>query len=272
MPKLRSIEGHKQVGCLDHWIWRIIYSFAPLAARAVILVTAKRYRSFAQDTYAPDVVTGWQHLFLLNTTRVAEIREVYPLLALALQLTLHPTGFKPRMPDLQNLLNLSLSCYRPIASSLEDVAGPLFTLADWAHAPQLRSIKIQGQVSAFDETQEMSPHVFVAWSSLRHLHELAFIDFKCSAALLCPDATLPFLKSFTLLSTRKAETHSSRSCWFPSLCYFTAKFLTCIKLTLSVTFLKFQDIAEFAVVAHGEPVTIAGDETLTWIDNRPARI
>jgi hypothetical protein len=61
----------------ERCVGRIIYSFtSELADRARLCSVAKGWSSFANQTYAPQVILRWQDLFLFNITRVTQVREV----------------------------------------------------------------------------------------------------------------------------------------------------------------------------------------------------
>lgn len=77
MAKRQKMEAceRKKSESAERSTGRMVYSFAPLQSRALLLSAIKSWASFVDEVYAPELVTHWQDLFLLNTSRVRKIQE-----------------------------------------------------------------------------------------------------------------------------------------------------------------------------------------------------
>jgi hypothetical protein len=270
----------------ERCVGRIIYSFtSELADRARLCCVAKGWSSFANETYAPQVVVRWQDLFLFNITRVTQVHEVMIETRFFMDSTIMPKtgvfkalghGFGLAMDSwARNLptiiqaklfqiagqldtlwisarsLNIPFNFFtRLVFLELKDwdsrsaeraLTTPMFPLESLANAVQLRSIKIEAC-----HTNVISEDGLEAWSGLRHLQSLAFVNIQCMNALASPLVTLSHMTGFSLVVTGKQHEklkRSERLKWF-RLWKFTRKFPTCAKIELSPRLVSSGDVAE----------------------------
>lgn len=256
----------------ERCVGRIVYSFtSELADRARLCCVAKGWSSFAKETYAPQVIVRWKDLFLFNISRVIQVHEVMVEGKFFMDSTIRPNagvfaalghGFGLAMDSwARNLPTIIQAKLFQIAGQVEilsisarslnipfnfftrleqlelndwdsrtaqqSLTTPMFPLESIANAVQLRSIKIEAS-----HTDVISEDVLEAWSGLRHLQTLAFVNIQCVNALASPLVTLSHMTRFSLVVTGKRDEklkRSERLKWF-RLWRFTRKFPTCEKI------------------------------------------